>query len=162
MSAGRCALRSTTHELLSEPTRATINIIQNLVLKPRSLLVSTTRVVASIVGVVAGLVGIYHGYNEVMQGNGTPSGVIINAIGPPCQGNCFPAMTVIPSFYISGITTIILGLIVIAWAGAFVQRKYGGLILIALSAILLLVGGGFVPPILGVIAGVIGTRVKRT
>jgi hypothetical protein len=114
------------------------------------------------IGVIAGLVGIYHGYNETLQGNSAPSGIMINAIGPPCQGSgCFPAMTVVPNFLVTGILTIILAIIVLAWAAVLVQRKNGGVVLILLSVILLLVGGGFLPPALGIIAGVIGTRIKR-
>jgi len=126
-------------------------------------LVGATRAAASTIGVVAGLIGLYHGYNETLQGNSTPSGIVINAIGPPCQGNaCFPAMTVIPNFFVTGVLAIVFALIVLAWAALLVQRKKGGVVLILLSIILLLVGGGFLPPALGIIAGVIGTRIKRS
>jgi hypothetical protein len=125
-------------------------------------LAGATRAAASTIGVVAGLIGLYHGYNETLQGNSTPSGIMINAIGPPCQGSaCFPAMTVIPNFLVTGVLAIIFALIVMAWAALLVPRKSGGLVLILLSIILLLVGGGFLPPALGIIAGIIGTRIKR-
>jgi hypothetical protein len=125
-------------------------------------LVSATRGAASIIGVVAGLIGLFHGYNETLQGNSAPSGIMINAIGPPCQGSgCFPAMTVIPNFFVTGVVVIILALIVLTWAAVLVQRKHGGAILILFSIILLFVGGGFLPPALGLIAGVIGTRIRR-
>jgi hypothetical protein len=124
--------------------------------------VGGTRAAASIIGVAAGLVGIYHGYNETLQGNSAPSGIMINAVGPPCQGSgCFPAMTVIPDFFVAGVVTIIFSLIVLGWAAVLVQRKNGGLVLILLSIMLLLVGGGFLPPALGIIAGAVGTRIKR-
>lgn len=87
---------------------------------------------------------------------------MINAIGPPCQGNgCFPAMTVIPDFWVTGILAILVSLVVIGWAIVFVGRKNGGTALIVLSIVLLLVGGGFLPPLLGILAGAIGTRIKR-
>jgi hypothetical protein len=70
-------------------------------------------------------------------------------------------MTVISNFFVTGVLAIIFALIVLAWAALLVQRKNGGLVLILLSIILLLVGGGFLPPALGIIAGVIGTRIKR-
>jgi len=125
-------------------------------------LVSATRAAASIIGVVAGLVGIYHGYNEALQGNSTPSGIMMNAIGPPCQGSsCFPAMTVIPNFLVTRVVAIIFSLVVLGWAAVLVQRKNGGSVLILLSIMLLLVGGGFLPPALGIIAGAVGTRIKR-
>ena len=121
-------------------------------------MVNATRAAASLLGVLAGLIGLYHGYNETLQGNSTPSGILINAIGPPCQGsNCFPAMTVIPNFFVTGVIAIVFAFAVLAWAAVLVQRKNGGIVLILLS-----VGGGFLPPALGIIAGVIGTRIKRS
>jgi hypothetical protein len=41
----------------------------------------------------------------------------------------------------------------------FVERRYGGLVLIALSVLMLLVGGGFAPPLMGVILGISATRI---
>ncbi|MBN1861087.1 MAG: hypothetical protein JW840_06460 [Candidatus Thermoplasmatota archaeon] len=70
-------------------------------------------------------------------------------------------MTLVPSFLISGVLTIIFGLFVALWAAQFVQRKNGGLVLILLSIIMLLVGGGLFPPMFGVTAGFIGTRIKH-
>jgi len=127
---------------------------------------SATRIVASVFGILAGLLGIEHGYFETLQGNVAPGGIYILAMGPPCQANkmwhgCEPAMTIIPQYFVSGVVTIFVSLIVIVWAAAFVQRKYGGLILIVLSIIQLLVGGGFVPIALGIIAGVAGTRIHE-
>jgi hypothetical protein len=52
---------------------------------PRGVRNSATRVVASIFGVFAGLLGLEHGYFETLQGNGAPSGIMISAIGFPCQ-----------------------------------------------------------------------------
>jgi hypothetical protein len=54
-----------------------------------------------------------------------------------------------------------MGIIVIIWAVAFVGRKNGGLVLILLSVIMLLLGGGIVPAIIGVVGGIIGTRINR-
>ena len=46
-------------------------------------------------------------------------------------------------------------------AAAFVQRKNGGLVLILLSILMLLVGGGIFPPLIGIIGGVVGTRINK-
>ena len=62
-------------------------------------------------------------------------------------------MTVIPNLLITGILTIILSVAIVVWAIAFVRRRRGGLILILLSMAMLLTGGGFGPPILGILAG---------
>jgi hypothetical protein len=112
--------------------------------------------VASIVGIFAGLSGASHGPGEMSQGNIVPSGIMIKAWPDLTVLGGEPAMTIVPSFLITGILTIIAGIIVAAWAGGFVQRKNGGLLLILLSIIMLLVGGGIVPPFFGVAAGIIG------
>ena len=126
---------------------------------------NATRVVASLFGVAAGIAGIEHGYFEILQGNVRPDSLMIASIGPPCEPEkvwnlCEPAMTVIPSFLVTGILAIIVGLAVLIWAAAFVQRKNGGVVLILLSIALLLVGGGLFPPLIGIIAGVAGTKIN--
>jgi hypothetical protein len=125
-----------------------------------------TRVVALTLGVLAGVLGVIHGSFEIHLGNGDPSGIYIFAIGSPCQANrewhsCFPAMTIIPHYYwVTGVLAIIVSVIVFIWALAFLQWEYGGLVLILLSIIQLLVGGGYISPILCFIAGLVGTRIQ--
>ena len=123
------------------------------------------RIVASSFGVFAGVGSVEHGIFEVMQGNARPGGLMINSMGPPCVPEeiwnaCEPAMTIIPSFLLTGILAIILGLIGIAWSLFFIERKRGGLILVLLSFAMLLLGGGIFPPLIGIIGGVVGTRIK--
>ncbi len=73
-----------------------------------------------------------------------------------------PAMTIVPSLLASGVLSILVSLVFLMWATLFIQRKHGGPVLILLSVILLLVGGGFAPPILGIILGATGTKVNST
>ena len=40
--------------------------------------VSTTRAAAPIIGIIAGLSGASHGFGEMLQGNVTPSGIVMN------------------------------------------------------------------------------------
>lgn len=125
---------------------------------------SATRTAASAVGTYAGLLGAAHGYFETRQGNFAPQGMMINAVGVPCQPEsiwhaCFPAMTLIPNLLAAGVITLLAALAVLVWAAAFIGRKRGGLALILLSVVLLLAGGGFIPPMLGIIAGMVGTRI---
>ncbi len=124
-----------------------------------------TRVVASLFGIFAGFGGPEHGYFEILQGDVRPDSLIIAAMGPPCDPEkvwnlCEPAMTVIPSFLVTGILAIIVGLITMIWAAAFVQKKNGGAVLILLSIALLLVGGGLFPPVIGIVAGVVATKIN--
>jgi hypothetical protein len=123
-------------------------------------MLSKTRVAASALGIFAGLGGASHGPGEMLQGNIAPSVLVIEAWPELTALQGEPAMTIIPSFLVSGILTVIVGVLVAVWAAKFVQRKNGGLVLILLSIILLLVGGGLFPPVFGVAAGLIGTRIK--
>jgi hypothetical protein len=110
---------------------------------------------ASILGVFAGVSGASHGPGEMLQGNIAPNGVMIQAWPALTALGGEPAMTIVPNFIVAGILTIILGALVAVWAGRFVQGKNGGLFLIMFSLIMLLVGGGIVPPMFGVVAGII-------
>lgn len=126
---------------------------------------SATRIAASTLGVYAGLLGIEHGVFETLQGDVAPSGLMINAIGAPCQADtvwhaCFPAITLVPSFLVTGVLAVIFSLIALVWAATFIERKHGGLVLILLSIVMLLVGGGFIPTFISIIAGVAGTRIN--
>jgi hypothetical protein len=64
-------------------------------------------------------------------------------------------MTIIPNLLVTGILTIIIGVLLAVWAVKFISRKRGGLVLILLTVGMLLVGGGIVPPLFGIAAGVI-------
>jgi len=125
-------------------------------------IMNKTRAAASIIGIFAGLGGASHGPGEMLQGNIAPSGIIIEAWPELTALNGEPAMTIVPSFLVTGVLTIIFGLLVAIWAAKFVQRKNGGLVLILLSIIMLLVGGGLFPPVFGVAAGIIGIRIKHS
>lgn len=125
----------------------------------------TTRVVASLFGIFAGFGGPEHGYFEVLRGNVRPDSLMIASMGPPCDPEtvwnlCEPAMTVVPSFQITGILATVIGVFTMIWSAAFVQRKHGGLVLMLLSVVLLLVGGGLFPPVIGFVAGVVATRIN--
>ena len=120
------------------------------------------RAAASFIGVFAGLGGgVLHGVGEILQGNTVPSGIMIEAWPELTTLAGEPAMTIVPNFLLTGILAVIFGLVVAIWAAAFVQKKYGGLVLILLSIIMLLIGGGIIPPIFGVIAGIVGTRIRK-
>ncbi len=125
-----------------------------------------TRITATVLGLTAGAAGIEHGIFEIMQGNIRPDGLMIASIGPPCVPEltwnaCEPAMTIVSSFLITGILAVLFGLLVMVWSALFVQRRHGGLILILLCIPLLLFGGGIFPPLIGIIAGALGTRISK-
>ena len=122
---------------------------------------SVTIAVASILGIFAGIGGASHGPGEILQGNIAPDGIIIEAWPALTLLAGEPAMTLIPSFSISGVLTVTTGVAVTILAATRIQSKNGALILILLSTMMLFVGGGLIPPAFGVVAGIIGLRIRQ-
>ena len=124
---------------------------------------NATQLLTASIGAIMGLGGIEHGVGEILQGNTAPGGLVIQS-WPDAEffrivgGE--PAMTIIPNLLVAGILTILCSLAFLAWATLFIQRKNGGLVLILLSILMLLVGGGFAPPILGIVLGAAATRIR--
>lgn len=121
-----------------------------------------TRITVSTIGVLAALAGIEHGVGEIRQGAVAPAGVVIqswpdSALFRDLNGE--PAMTLIPNLRSTGVLAVLFSLIFLVWVVFFVYRRKGGLVLIALSLIMLLVGAGFGPPLLGFILGAAATRI---
>ncbi len=117
--------------------------------------ISALRIVASSTGVVAGIGGMEHGLLEMLQGNTMPSSRVVESIGAAQRlwvHGTEPAFTLIPNFLVTGIMAMIVGLSVIIWSTVFIDKKYGALVLLCLSIIMFLVGGGFAPPVYAVIA----------
>jgi protein-S-isoprenylcysteine O-methyltransferase Ste14 len=127
---------------------------------------SPLRLTVAFLGGYAGILGIQHGSFALLQGATAPAGVVFNAIGPPCQPEmvwhaCFPAMTLIPNLRVTGIAAIIVGFLLLVWALRFVQRRHGGWALGLLAVLLLLVGGGFVPVFIGLVAAAASHGLQR-
>ena len=123
------------------------------------------RVAAVVLGVYAAFLGGAHGVFELQQSGGAPDGIMINAIGDPCEPAdewhaCFPAMTVIPDIHAAGVLVLLTAASIFVWSVFFVQRPRGGPVLVALAVIFLLVGGGFFPPFYAIIGGIARWRVK--
>lgn len=126
--------------------------------------VSATGIVASTFGILVGLAGIDHGIFEILQGDVKPDSLMIEAIGPAqrfWEHGTEPALTVIPSFLLTGILAVLIGLLVIVWAAGFIHRKYGAAVLLLLSVLLFLVGGGFAPIFLAIVATITATRINK-
>ena len=89
---------------------------------------------------------------------------MIDAIGPAqrfWEYGTERALTIIPNFLATGILAIVFGLLVTIWAGYYIDKKYGARVLMLLSIILWLVGGGFAPIFMAIFAGVAATRINK-
>src|SRR5690606_15355136 len=73
-----------------------------------------------------------------------------------------PAMTLIPNLAVAGVLTVVVAGTLGVWAVLFVAPPRGGVGLIGLSILLLLVGGGFGPPLIGLLVGFATLRAGRS
>ncbi len=125
---------------------------------------SALRALSSSIGALVGIYGIEHGVFELLQGNTPTGGLLIDAIGPAWEfwpGSAEPAFSILPTYFLSGIFSIPLGIIMAIWALLYIERKNGPLILFVLGMILFLVGGGSPPLFTGNLACVAATRINQ-
>lgn len=125
---------------------------------------SASRVVASTFGILAGLAGILHGSFEILQGNVAPGGLLSAAIGPSqrfWEYGTLHALTLVPNYLLTGVLAVIVGILVVIWAGMFVHTRQGAGVLLLLSITLFLVGGGFNPIYMSVLAVLMATRINK-
>lgn len=123
-----------------------------------------TKVTASTLGVLVGLAGIDHGIFEILQGNIATSEIMIAAIGPAQRFWLYgeeTALTIVPNFFFTGILAVIFGVLVTLWSWLFIDRKYGAGILMLLSIILFLVGGGFAPIFMAILASLTASQIDK-
>ncbi|WP_436925985.1 hypothetical protein [Halosimplex amylolyticum] len=122
------------------------------------------RVSVSAYGVIAALAGVEHGVGAMLQGNVRPDGLVIQS-WPDAPAYAVlsgePAMTLVPNMLLSGVLTVVVSVGLAVWSVGYVGTDRGGPVLIGLSVLLLLVGGGFGPPILGLVLGLAATRLDE-
>jgi hypothetical protein len=126
---------------------------------------SVTSVVVAVLGTVVGLAGIEHGVGEILQGPVHPDALLI-ASWPDAAAleilSGEPALTLVPNLLVTGVLAVLVGTAVVAWSIWFAGRRGGGTGLIGLSVLLLLVGGGLVPPVMGIVLGMVATGMRAT
>ena len=115
----------------------------------------------STMGTLSGVVAIEHAIGAILQGNHAPESIVFASwpdepFFAPLNGE--PAMSLIPNFLIGGILTTLLAVMFIIWVTHFVPHRYGSLVIFLLSIAILLTGGGFGPPVLGMIVGIASVR----
>ncbi len=120
-------------------------------------MINAARVSASTFGVIVGIAGFEHGLGECLQGSVPPPATSIlswpnSPVFQILGGE--PAMTVLPNLLVTGALAMLVSVAIVVWSLGYIHRRFGGLVLIGLSILLLLVGGGYAPPVLGVMTGV--------
>jgi hypothetical protein len=112
-----------------------------------------TRRFVVVQGTIGGLAGMVHGIFEIMLGNKPTGGLIFD----PATG----AFTLLPTYRISGIVTVCVGLALIIWTIGFIHRKNGPSIFLILCILLFLVGGGIAQVGFFLIAWGVSTRINQ-
>ena len=125
--------------------------------------ISAAKSIAMSFGLLGALGGMVHGVGEVLQGAIEPAGVFVSSWtqGPIAlyfDGD--PAITLIPNMLLTGVITLFVSLFMAVFSIAFMEKKHAGLVLILLSFLLLLVGGGIGPPTLSLFAGIAGLGIN--
>lgn len=106
---------------------------------------NATRITVTTIGVIFGLSGMNHGFFEFLQGNIATNGLVIQAIGPEQRfwiEGTEEAFTIIPNFMVSGLLSMLVGLLIVIWSLWFIQTRYGRSVFLMLFITLFLVGGG--------------------
>ncbi|HET9672835.1 MAG TPA: hypothetical protein VFQ40_08320 [Actinomycetota bacterium] len=124
-----------------------------------------TRIVVATFGTLAALAGIEHGIGEILQGPGAPGGLMIRSWPDAeamdvLQGE--PALTVIPDLLLAGVLTVLVAAATAVWSVVSRGPRSTGIGLIVLGGALLVVGGGFGPPLVVFILGIAATRAGVT
>ncbi|MFW9965465.1 MAG: hypothetical protein ACFFCX_17965 [Candidatus Sifarchaeia archaeon] len=125
---------------------------------------TATRWVVTVYGILIGLAGVEHGIFEILQGDIPTGGIMVDAIGDAYRfwpGAAETVLTIVPNFLWTGILAVIFGILVVIWSWYFVQRKYGATVLFLLAITLWLVGGGFAPIFLTLLAAGAATRIEK-
>jgi hypothetical protein len=104
-----------------------------------------TRASVSTICIILALAGLDHGIFELLQGSTATGGILIQAIGDSHQMWHYgteEAFTLLPTFFLTGLTAVTLSLLLIVWSLGFLHTRYGSLVLGLLFIGLFLFGGG--------------------
>lgn len=107
----------------------------------------------AVCGALAGVGGFVHGVGEIEQGGPSP-GPAFNSwatgrIAENLGGE--PAMSLVSDLRLTGALTVVVSVAVVVWSVVFLERRRSGRVLAVLVLAMLLVGGGFGPPALGLL-----------
>lgn len=126
---------------------------------------NATRITATTIGVFMGLFsGVNHGFFEILQGNMPTDGLVIHAIGEAQRfwpEGTEPALTIIPNFMVTGILSVIVGLIIVIWSIWFLPGKHGRTVFLGLFILSFLVGGGIGQAFFFIPAWAFATRLDK-
>jgi hypothetical protein len=98
-----------------------------------------------VLGVTYAIAGFHHGFFEALQGSRPTPGLFIQAIGPAqlfWPHGTEDAFTLIPNFLLTGITAMMVAVLLALWSLRLPRARAGPTVFLALCVLLTLVGGG--------------------
>jgi hypothetical protein len=131
------------------------------------LAVIISKVATIIIGGYAVYIAALHGYNEILNKNIAPSGILFDAISGNSLSAYFqgwpgwPAISIIPNFFITGIIVFVFATIMLLWLLLRFKNKNWEQVLVILAILLCLFGGGIIWLLLLIVAGTIGIYLGR-
>lgn len=118
----------------------------------------------SLWGVLAGIGGLTHVIGELLQRGTAPDGLVFDSwTAEPIATNLGgePTMTLLPGLTSAAIATAVTSTGVIVWSLAGRRHRHAGAGLAVGSVLMLLSGGGFGPPVVGLVNGA-AARILRS
>jgi hypothetical protein len=107
-------------------------------------------------GLLAAFAGLEHGIGELTRGDVDAHSLVIES-WPHVEAfevlGGEPAMTLVPDLRVAGTLTALVSLALGWWALRNHGTRRDGWLVVGISVVLLLVGGGFGPPLVGLIVG---------
>jgi hypothetical protein len=111
----------------------------------------STALFATVQGVVVGALGAIHGASAALKGYVSTDGFVMTTIG---------AVTVIPNYLITGLAAIVVGVCILLWTVFFIHSRRGPVVFLALSILLVAVGGGIAHIPFFLIGWAVSTRIN--
>lgn len=122
-----------------------------------------TKTLVIALGSLAGLMGIEHGLGEILQGLKPVPGIFIlswpdSSFFKIMSGE--PAMTIFPTYLLSGLFSILFSILfLLILYRVFTNRLRLSFLFLTILG-MLLSGAGFGPPLVGVITGIISSKIN--
>ncbi len=121
-----------------------------------------TRRTVGWLGLFAAAAGVEHGIGEIWQGWRRPEGLMFESWSGVTAFDALggePAMSVIPNYVLAGSVSIILAIGLGVWCMTQADRHHFAVVMAGLSVALLLAGGGFGPPLIGLVLASVAPRI---
>lgn len=120
------------------------------------------RATAISFALLAGISGIIAGIGLIQQGHTAPETLWVSFIGPSYanyQDSAYSVLTMVPSFYWTGVLALIISLVSTIWAVKYLHTKNGPSVMLVLVILQAFVGGGWVPD-LGIVTCALATGIN--